>query len=166
MTFLKFIKQDWIRNHNNTKGRFITVHFRIANFCKGKKLAKLFLTPYLALYRFFFEWALGIKIPYQVKAGSGLRVYHGYALVINKDTVFGENCTLRHSTTIGNKGEFDRPCPVIGDNVNIGAHVCILGEIEIGDNVIIGAGSMVTKSIPSNCVVVGNPARIIKQLNN
>lgn len=164
MTFLKFVKQDWARNHRNTKGRFITVHFRIANFCKGKRLVKLFLSPYLALYRFFFEWALGIKIPYQVKAGKGLRVYHGYALVINKDTVFGENCTLRHSTTIGNKGEFDRPCPVIGDNVNIGAHVCILGEIEIGDNVIIGAGSVVTKSISANCVVVGNPARVIKTI--
>lgn len=166
MTFLTFIKQDWNNNHNNTKGKFITMHFRIANYYKEKKAAKIFLVPYLALYRFFFEWLLGIKIPYQVTAGKGLRVYHGYALVINKDTVFGENCILRHSTTIGNKGEFDRVCPIIGNNVNIGAHVCILGDIEIGNNVIIGAGSMITKSIPSNCVVVGNPARIIKHLNN
>ena len=72
-----------------------------------------------------------------------------------------------HCTTIGNKelrnGSFSKS-PVIGDNVNIGSNVCIIGPISIGTNVIIGAGSVVTKDVPSNSVVVGNPARIIKNI--
>lgn len=53
--------------------------------------------------------------------------------------------------------------PTIGDNVSLGANVTIIGGIHIGDNVTVGAGSVIVKDIPSNCVVVGNPARIIKQ---
>jgi serine acetyltransferase len=81
--------------------------------------------------------------------------------VVHKHALIGENCTLRHSTTIGNAKEGGN-CPVIGDNVEIGAHVCIIGDITIGNNVVIGSGSVVVASIPSNSLAVGNPARVIK----
>ena len=55
--------------------------------------------------------------------------------------------------------------PSIGDNVSLGANVNILGDITIGDNVVIGAGSVVVKDVPSNCVVAGNPAKIIHKTN-
>jgi putative colanic acid biosynthesis acetyltransferase WcaB len=55
--------------------------------------------------------------------------------------------------------------PKIGNNVDIGANSVILGNIEIGTNSIIGAGSIVVKSIPENCVAVGNPAKVIKKLD-
>lgn len=58
----------------------------------------------------------------------------------------------------------DSTRPVIGDNVKICTGAIVCGDITIGNNVIIGAGSVVFKSIPDNCVVVGNPARIIKRL--
>ena len=48
--------------------------------------------------------------------------------------------------------------------MNIGSNTCIIGEVTIGDNVIIGAGSVVVKDVPSNVVVAGNPARIIRHL--
>ena len=54
--------------------------------------------------------------------------------------------------------------PTIGNNVNIGSNTCIIGGISIGDNVIIGAGSVVVKDVPSNVVIAGNPARIIRHL--
>ena len=47
--------------------------------------------------------------------------------------------------------------------MDIGANVCIIGNITIGDNVIIGAGSVVTKDVPSDCIVVGNPARVLEK---
>lgn len=53
---------------------------------------------------------------------------------------------------------------IIGNNVWIGDRVSVLGGVTIGDNVIIGAGSIVTKSIPSNCLAVGVPAKVIKSL--
>jgi putative colanic acid biosynthesis acetyltransferase WcaB len=55
--------------------------------------------------------------------------------------------------------------PAHRDNVDIGANVCIIGDIAIGDNVIIGAGSVVTKDIPANSVAVGNPARVLEKKN-
>lgn len=54
---------------------------------------------------------------------------------------------------------------VIGKNCWIGANTVIMPEVNIGNNVVIGAGSIVTKSFPANCVIAGNPARIIRELN-
>ncbi len=119
------------------------------------------MLPYLLFYRIFFEWILGIELPFNTKVGRGLIIYHGQSLVVHKNVVIGDNCILRHSTTIGNARSGGQ-CPRIGNNVNIGSNTCILGAIKIGDNVVIGAGSVVVKDIPCNSVVAGNPARIIK----
>lgn len=54
--------------------------------------------------------------------------------------------------------------PTIGNNVEFGAGCKVLGEIKIGNNVIIGANAVVVHDVPNNCVVVGVPARIIRQL--
>lgn len=64
--------------------------------------------------------------------------------------------------TIGGRGKHYE-VPVIGDNVQISIGSKILGPVHIGDNVVIGANSTVLKDIPSNCVAVGSPARIIKE---
>ena len=56
-----------------------------------------------------------------------------------------------------------RKAPIIGNNVDIGANVSIIGPVEIGDNVIIGAGSVVVKNISSNKIAVGNPAKEVKE---
>ncbi len=55
---------------------------------------------------------------------------------------------------------------VIGDNVSLGANVTVIGNVHIGNNVIVGAGSVVIKDVPDNCVVAGNPAKIIRYQNN
>ena len=104
------------------------------------------------------------KIFTSSKISGGLVSYHPYATVINARKI-GKNFTFRNSLTIGNKNNDNTLLPIIGDNVEVGANVVIIGEIEIGNNVTIGAGSVVIKNVPSNCVVAGNPARIIKQLN-
>jgi putative colanic acid biosynthesis acetyltransferase WcaB len=162
MNFFSFIAQDQKMNKGNTKGRIVTFFFRIGNYCAGRKYLRILFLPYRVFYKFFFEWIIGMEIPYDTRIGKGLRVFHLQAIVINRSAVIGENFTLRHSTTIGNKEKGGRS-PVIGNNVDMGAHVCIIGGLVIGDNVNIGAGSVVVKDIPSFCTVVGNPARIIKQ---
>ncbi|GAB3783999.1 serine acetyltransferase [Spirosoma horti] len=162
-----YIFQDWKRNHNSLKGRIVLPLFRAASSARQNKLIFFILLPYLILYRFLVEWVLGIELPYKTKINRGLVIYHGQSLVVNDGTVIGSNCTLRHCTTIGNKqnsdGSFSK-CPIIGNNVDIGAHVCLIGPITIGDNVVIGAGSVVVKDVPSNSVVVGNPAKIIRKI--
>lgn len=163
MNFITFVFQDWKNNKGNSKGKIATFCFRLANYASQKSFLKVLLLPYLIIYKILFEWLIGFEVPYDVKIGPGFVVFHLQAIVINKNSVIGKNFTLRHSTTIGNKSAHGNS-PRIGDNVDLGANVCIVGDIEIGNNVIIGIGSVVINNIPSNSVAVGNPARIIKQI--
>jgi putative colanic acid biosynthesis acetyltransferase WcaB len=162
-----YIFQDWKANSRNSKGQLVLVLYRFASLANRNKISFIIFIPYLIGYRLIIEWVLGIELPYKVKIGAGLKLYHAQSLVINKGTIVGKNCTIRQSTTIGNKTNLDGSdtnCPIIGDNVEIGAHVCIIGNVIIGSNVKIGAGSVVVKNIPDNCIVAGNPAKIIKNL--
>ena len=95
-----------------------------------------------------------------MSVGEGLLMAHPYATILNAEST-GRNFSCLHCTTIGKtlKGR-----PVIGDNVSLGANVTIVGPVHIGNNVTVGAGSVIVKDIPDNCVVVGNPQRIVKFL--
>lgn len=162
MNFFTFICQDQAANGRNTKGKILTLLFRAANYGSISRVAKFMLLPYQLFYKVVVDYLMGFELPYNVRAGQGLSIYHGQALVVHKNTVIGTYCTLRQSTTIGNNGKSEG-CPVIGNHVNIGANVCIIGPVVIGDYVQIGAGSVVTKSIPAHAVAVGNPARVIRR---
>lgn len=164
MGFKSYINQDAAVNHDNTKGKLVTRLFRVAQYgAQGSRIHRAMFAPYHGLYRLLVEWLMGIELPWTASVGPGLRIYHGQATVVHKHAVLGRNCTLRQCTTIGNARE-GGGVPTIGDNVEIGANVCIVGEISIGDHVIIGVGSVVVRSVPPYSVVVGNPARVIKTL--
>lgn len=87
-------------------------------------------------------------------------IHHGYAVVINKNVVAGDDFTIRHGVTIGNRGADNMACPHIGNGVELGANVIILGDITLGNNVTVGAGSVVLDSVPDNALVVGEKARV------
>ena len=91
--------------------------------------------------------------------GKGFFIEHGFSTIISAESL-GMNFHINQNCTIGwsNAG-----APRIGDNVKVHCNSVIIGNINIGDNTTIGAGAVVTKTIPDNCVVVGNPARIINQ---
>ncbi len=96
-----------------------------------------------------------------IKIGNGLLT--GKFVLIN-DNNHGELCSEDaglppFSRNLTSKGPIE-----IGNNVWLGDRVTVLGGVKIGDNVIVGASSVVTKSVPSNCVVAGIPAKIIKSL--
>ncbi|MGE4489129.1 MAG: serine O-acetyltransferase [Kiritimatiellales bacterium] len=160
------VRQDFQRNQDNLKSCLIVFLFRVASWCCAWRhrnaLVWIFFLPYLIFYRLFVEWILGIEIPQKTKVGKGLRVEHGFGMVINDKAIIGDNVTLRHGVTIGNKGCGEKACPVIGDNVNIGSNAVVIGSIHIGNGAIIGAGSVVVKDVPAGAVVAGNPARILR----
>lgn len=109
------------------------------------------------------EATLFIRTATEIAPG-GLFLVHPWCTRIGAKRI-GKNCVIRHLTTIGSNGkpEMENDTPVLGDNVDIGCMCGIFGNITIGDNVKIGAGTILTKSVPSNSVVVGNPAKIIKK---
>lgn len=104
---------------------------------------------------------------------GGLRVDHNYCVV--RPFSAGKNLTIRNGVTIGKGKAAEREDifiksgqekeihiqPVLGDNVDIYANAVIFGGIRIGNNVKIGAGTVVNKDVPDNSTVVGNPMRII-----
>jgi serine O-acetyltransferase len=92
------------------------------------------------------------------KIGKGLIVVHGDSTFINAKEI-GEKCYVNQNVTIGVIGDKK---PIIGNNVRVATGAIVLGDITIGDNVIIAAGAVVVKSVPSNCMVAGNPAYIKK----
>jgi putative colanic acid biosynthesis acetyltransferase WcaB len=164
MNFFAYLFQDRLSNRQNFKGQYVLFLFRLAQLINRSIIAKVIFYPYLLAYRYWVDWVWNIELPRKLTVGKGLSLFHGHALVINQGVVIGSNCTLRNSTTIGHKklagGNFSA-CPRIGNYVDIGANVCIIGDVIIGDNVVIGAGTVIVSDIPSNCVVVGNPARIL-----
>lgn len=114
-----------------------------------------------------FIWKLqylffNCSVPASCKIGKGTKFgYGGIAVVMHARTVIGTNCMIGQGVTIGGKSGWYE-VPVIGDNVIINAGAKIIGPVKIGDNVEIGANSVVVKDVPSNCVVAGIPAKILK----
>lgn len=97
-----------------------------------------------------------------MKIGSGAYFAHPFASEFNAKSI-GKNFSCRHLTTLGNKADgCNDNRPTIGDNVTLGVNVTIIGNVHVGNNVVVGAGSVVVKDVPDNCVVAGNPAKIIK----
>lgn len=135
--------------------------FRIAQaFGATKRPIPMIAWPFIIFHRLFTEWLLGIELRPKTLIGGGLSLYHGTGLVVNDHTVIGCNVKLRHGVTIGHSFE-GGPCPTLEDGVDVGAGAIILGGITIGANAKIGAGSVVTRSVPSGARVVGNPAKIL-----
>jgi putative colanic acid biosynthesis acetyltransferase WcaB len=158
------IFQDIRANKGNPKGMLVMVLFRLAHALRAHWVTLLLFLPYFVLYRVLVEWILCIELPWKTRIGPGFRIDHGQALVINDGTVFGSGCTVRNSTTIGNKrlpnGSYSA-APRFGDRVDIGANAVIIGPIQVGDDVAIGAGAVVVRDVPSGHVAVGNPARVL-----
>ena len=111
----------------------------------------------------FARWLTGIEIHPAATIGNGFFIDHGMGVVIGETAEIGDYVTLFQGVTLGGTGkEHGKRHPTIGNHVVIGAGAKILGGIRVGDNVKIGANSVVLKSIPSNSTVIGVPARIIK----
>ena len=116
---------------------------------------------------FYTDCGKNIKIGKNVFINACCRFQDQGGIEIGDGSLIGHNttiATLNHDFNPAKRQNLT-PRPVkIGKNVWIGSDCTILPGVEIGDGAIIGAGSVVTKSIPTNAVAVGNPARVIKEI--
>jgi serine O-acetyltransferase len=109
------------------------------------------------------RWLTGVEIHPSARIGTGFFIDHGMGVVIGETAEVGDYVTLFQGVTLGGTGkERGKRHPTLGNHVVVGAGAKILGGISIGDNVKIGANSVVLKNVPANSTVIGVPARIIK----
>jgi serine O-acetyltransferase len=109
------------------------------------------------------RWLTGVEIHPSAKIGTGFFIDHGMGVVVGETAEIGDYVTLFQGVTLGGTGkERGKRHPTLGNHVVVGAGAKILGGIMIGDNVKIGANSVVLKNVPANSTVIGVPARVIK----
>jgi len=118
----------------------------------------------ILLHRYGYKY--GYQIPYTTEIGEGLYIGHFGTIVINDKAKIGRNFTITHGITIGqaNRGKL-KGYPTIGNNVWIGTGGVVVGNINIGSNVLIAPNSFVNFDVPDHSLVLGNPAKIVKQEN-
>ena len=132
--------------------------YRISNLMFSFNIP--FLPRIIMILNFFL---FNSSVPYSCNIGKGTKFGHGgISVVINSDAIIGKNCLIGSCVTIGGKSK-NPNVPIIGDNVYIATGAKIIGDVKIGSNVVIGANAVVIDSVPSNCVVDGVPAKIIKK---
>ena len=111
---------------------------------------------------YLIRFSHGAWIPGSAIVGTRTRfAYGGLGIVLHNRAVIGNDCLIDQNVTIGGTSK-KWGVPKLGNHVYVGANAVIIGPIEIGDNVVIGANALVNRSVPSNSLVVGVPARVIK----
>src|SRR5262245_19893072 len=120
------------------------------------------LRAFLAFLQKAVEIITGISIPPECEIGEGLYIGHFGPTVFPVHGRIGRNCNVAQGVTfgIGGRGE-SRGAPVIGDRVHIGTNAVVIGKITVGNDAVISAASLVTKSVPPRAVMMGNPARVV-----
>jgi serine O-acetyltransferase len=164
--FWSLIRED-LRTHQSDlfeQGFWAVSVHRFGNWRMGVRL-KLFRAPLTLLYRFLFkwvEWTCGITLPYTVKLGRRVRIWHHGGMILHARSI-GDDVQIRQNTTFG-LSHTDRllEIPTIGDRVDIGCGACILGDVVVGADSRIGANAVVLADVPNGATVVGVPARIVR----
>lgn len=153
-----------IKESGGVKSYILITLLRLSGWLAKTKIRRIIGLPVRLFYRLLSRNIMHVEIWDTMELGQGLKLWHGaHGSVINPYTRIGINFSLRQNTTIGSSSfNDDTLCPVIGNNVEVGPNCTILGQIQIGDNVKIGGGSVVVKDVPEGAVVAGNPAKIIK----
>jgi len=108
----------------------------------------------------------GIEIHPGAKIGEGFFIDHGMGVVIGETTVIGDNVILYQGVTLGGTShQRAKRHPTLGNSVVVGVGAQLIGDITIGDNTKVGAGSVVVTSAPANATVVGIPGRVVAVRN-
>lgn len=131
--------------------------------CKVWTILKVLMLFYIKRCDAFNNASMGTDLNYGAYFKTPPHLPHGLnGIIVNHRAVFGENCTIFQQVTVGVGS--DGRVPTFGDNVIIGAGARVIGGCKIGNNVSIGAGTVVTKDVPDNSTVVGASCRILPKI--
>ncbi len=165
---LALLREDLSTHDDNLfeQGFWAVAVHRFGNWRMGFRW-KLIRAPltllYLVLAR-WVEWTCGITLPYVTRLGRRVRIWHHSGMILHARSI-GNDVHIRHNTTFGvaRRGQ-NRDIPVIEDRVDIGCGVCILGNVRVGHDSVIGANAVVLEDVPPWSVAAGIPAHVVKRL--
>lgn len=162
------IQKDYFRIYGKWPGKFlgkalINPNFRYIYFLRKASVypKKSILGTLYRLILYHYQTKYGFQIYPETQIGEGFYLGHWGTVIINPKVKIGKNCNIAPGVTIGktNRGK-KAGVPVIGDEVWIGTNAVLVGNIKIGNNVLIAPNAYVTEDIPDNSIVIGNVAQI------
>jgi serine O-acetyltransferase len=164
---LALLRED-LRTHDGNvfeQGFWAVAVHRFGNWRMG--LPRLLRLPCTLLYRClvrWVEWTCGITLPYTVRLGRRVRIWHHGGMVLHARSI-GDDVHIRQNTTFGiaRRDEL-HALPVIEDRVDIGCGAAILGSVTVGHDSVIGANAVVLRDVPPHSVAVGVPAKVVKTI--
>lgn len=142
-------------------GWHVMFWFRIGKIIYAIKIPVLshILKVIFQIFWFLITTFYGVWLDLSNNIGKGFYIGHFGGIIIRGD--FGDNCSIGQCVTVGTKGAGkSNGHPRFGDNVYIGAGAKVIGSIQIGNDVVIGANAVVTRTVPENMLAVGIPAEI------
>lgn len=141
----------------------IVFFFRVGTFLKTKQnIAARLLYKLIGLWYVRKQLLTGIQLPLGTDVGGGLAFIHFSNIVIAESCKIGKNCTILQGVTLGHSFSAKNDgVPTLGDNVVVFAGAKVLGKVKVGDKAVIAANAVVTKDVPANSIVAGNPAKVI-----
>ena len=108
----------------------------------------------------------GIEISLDANLGEGIYLGHPYNITVAEGVTIGNNVNLHKGCTIGRENRGKRcGVPTLGDNVFVGINSTIVGNVQIGNDVMIAPNSFINFDVPDHSVVLGNPGRIVSKQN-
>lgn len=163
LSLLQLLAEDY-RTHDRTflePGFLAIAVHRLGNARMGVR-PRLLRAPLTLLYRLafhFVNWVFGIDLPYNVRLGRRVRIWHHGGMVLGARSI-GDDVHIRHNTTFGVLNRRDLVSkPIIGNRVDLGVGACVFGAVTVGDDAVIGPNSVILKDVPPGATFMGVPAR-------
>lgn len=174
---LKALREDILRTYHYQEGnRFAKIVntlrapgvqavavYRFGQWCRLQNiLFRIFFDPVYLVLNGLLKILWGIELPRSARIGPGLYIGHFGGITISPASVIGSNCNIAQNVTIGVAGKGEkRGVPTLGSNVHIAPGARVFGKIMIGNNVKIGANTVVTADIPDDSIAVLSPGFVI-----
>lgn len=159
-----YLREDWHTYHGDLarQGLWVMWVYRFGRW-RYRIRSRWLRMPFSLLYRVLklvSQMLTGIDLPCEAQVGRRFCIEHFGGIIISGDSVIGDDVVIRNGVTLGLRHTGVRGAPTIGNRVDIGAGAKILGPVQIGDDVVIGANAVVIHDVPAAHLAVGVPARI------
>lgn len=164
------IREDLRVNMGVTRPGFQALAVHRFGVWKHGLRSRILRAPLSALYtvlNLFVRNVYGIELERQTRIGRRVLFAHQHGITVHRNAVIGDDCIIRQGVSIGQDRHTPHgpppPAPRLGDRVQVGAGAMILGNVAIGDDVMIAPNVVVMTSVPAGSIVAAQPARIMSR---